>query len=280
MARRRYSFDEDKIALFHKEGRGKGRGADYKPWLTVQDVPSQGRVHRLRGLKTGRQHHLLSDIEWRHFLLFDWADDVEDIREQFPLDRNVTRQIADEMCVRHPTDPTTKAQLVMSTDLVVDVIRDGRLVTLARAIKPSTELAKPRTLEKLEIERRYWVEQGINWGILTEKEIPMTIVAAILWVHAYGYLDNLRQPYSGYYEEKAEQIQRELLGRPGQLTIRQFCAEMDGLLNIETSEALFLIRHLLAKKSIRCDMNQVLDDTLPLHRFEVPPTKRERIMTG
>ena len=81
MARRRYAFDEDKIALFHKEGRGKGHGGDYKPWLTVQDVPSLGRTHRLRGLKTGRQYHLLSDIEWRFFLLFDWADDVEDIRE-------------------------------------------------------------------------------------------------------------------------------------------------------------------------------------------------------
>lgn len=199
VARRRYAFDEDKIALFHKEGRGKGRGADYKPWLTVQDVPSSGRVHRLRGLKTGRRHHLLSDIEWRLFLLFDWADDVEDIREQFPLDRDATKRIANEMGVRHPTDTSTKTPVVMSTDLVVDVLRNGRLVTLARAIKPSAELAKPRILEKLEIERRYWVEGGIDWRVLTEKEIPIAMTTAIFWGHGYGYLDNLSQPHLGYY---------------------------------------------------------------------------------
>ncbi|MEI6558405.1 MAG: TnsA endonuclease N-terminal domain-containing protein [Rhodospirillaceae bacterium] len=280
MPRSHHAFDEDKIALFHKEGRGQGRGPDYKPWLTVQDVSSQGRVHRLRGMKTGRQHHLLSDIEWRHFLLFDWAHDVEDIREQFPLDRTVTRRIADEMCVMHPTESKTRVQLVMTTDLVVDVIRGDRLVTLARTIKPSTELAKSRILEKLEIERRYWIEQGIDWGIMTEKEIPMTIVGSILWVHGFGYLDNLSQHYSGYYEEKAERIRRELPLRPGQHTIRQFCEEMDSLLNMDAGEALFLIRHLLATKSIRCDMNQALDDTLPLDQFEVPTTKRARMMTG
>ncbi|MFP5516143.1 MAG: hypothetical protein ACLGJC_24050 [Alphaproteobacteria bacterium] len=42
MARRRYAFEEDRITPFHKEGRGTGRGGNYKPWLTVQDVPSPG----------------------------------------------------------------------------------------------------------------------------------------------------------------------------------------------------------------------------------------------
>ncbi|TWA66471.1 TnsA endonuclease-like protein [Azospirillum brasilense] len=276
MARRRYAFDEDKIALFHKEGRGKGRGADYKPWLTVQDVPSSGRTHRLRGLKTGRQHHLLSDIEWRFFLLFDWADDVEDIREQFPLDRATTRRIADEMGVRHPTGSATKVHVVMTTDLVVDVVRDGRLVTLARTVKPSAELAKPRILEKLEIERRYWAEQRIGWGILTEKEVPMSVATSILWVHSYGYLDNLSQPYPGYYEEKATLIRRELPSWPGQLPLGRFCTEMDNQLGMERGVALFLVRYLLATKDIRCDMAQPLDDSVPLHRFEAAPIQRTR----
>ena len=36
MAKRRYGFDEAKIARFHKEGRGEGHGQDYLPWLTIQ----------------------------------------------------------------------------------------------------------------------------------------------------------------------------------------------------------------------------------------------------
>ncbi len=48
-------------------------------------------------MTTGRVHHLLSDIEFRSFLLFDWAEDVVDIREQFPLDRVATQRIAESM---------------------------------------------------------------------------------------------------------------------------------------------------------------------------------------
>jgi hypothetical protein len=44
------------------------------------------------GRKTGRIHHLLSDIEWRLFLHLEWCDLVSDIREPFPLDRAATRQ--------------------------------------------------------------------------------------------------------------------------------------------------------------------------------------------
>lgn len=280
MARRRYSFDEDRIALFHKEGRGTGRGGDYKPWLTVQDVPSSGRVHRVRGLKTGRQHHLLSDIEWRHFLLFDWADDTEDIREQFPLDRVVTQRIAEEIGVRHPIDPTTKVPLVMTTDLVVDVIDGGRLVTLARAVKPAAELSKPRILEKLEIERRYWLSQDVEWGVLTERDIPMASVSAILWVHQYGHLDNLSQPYPGYFEEKSQLILRELDFQPSRQSLRQFCRDMDERLDLELGTVLFLTRHLLAIKSLRCDMSEPLNDTVSLDRFKVVTSAQPKRVAG
>ena len=55
----RYGFDEAKIARFRKEGRGDGSGADYTPWLTVRDVPSRGRSHRIAGVVTGRVHQAL-----------------------------------------------------------------------------------------------------------------------------------------------------------------------------------------------------------------------------
>jgi len=120
MARRGTSFDEAKIAHFTKEGRGIGCGADYKPWLTVQDVPSTGREHRVFGVKTGRIHHLLSDIEW--------CEGVLDIREQFPLDREATGRNAESIGVRHPQDVVSKVPMVMTADFVVDVARDGKII--------------------------------------------------------------------------------------------------------------------------------------------------------
>ena len=96
------NIDEAKIARLHKEGRGQGHGAEYRPWLTVQDVPSRGRSQRPLGVVTGRAHHLLSDLERKTFLAIEFRDDVRDIREQFPLDVEETCAIAEQAGIRRP----------------------------------------------------------------------------------------------------------------------------------------------------------------------------------
>lgn len=42
---------ELKIQKWIKEGRGQGFGNSYKPWLTIRDVSSEGRSHRVFGHK-------------------------------------------------------------------------------------------------------------------------------------------------------------------------------------------------------------------------------------
>lgn len=46
-----------------KEGCGQGFGANYKSWITIRDVSSDGRSHRIYGHKSQRTYHLLSDLE-------------------------------------------------------------------------------------------------------------------------------------------------------------------------------------------------------------------------
>lgn len=276
MARRRHAFDEDKIARFLKEGRGTGTGAAYKPWLTIQDVPSQGRSHRLRGWKTGRLHHLLSDIECGLFYLLDWSDPVRDIREQFPLDRAITQRLAEQLGIEHPRDVTTKTPLVMTTDVLIDTGRDGRVVTMARAVKPAEELDKPRVIEKLEIERRYWAEQDVDWGIVTERDIPRTVVRNIAWVHNHASLDDRSEPHPGYYREKSAALLRELSDRPA-VTLQQFCERMDGQLAMEAGASLMLVRHLVASKAILCDMAEPIEDTMPMLRFRGATAEPARV---
>src|SRR3954466_14591115 len=84
------------------EGRGAGEGPNYSPWFTVQDVASTGYVSRVRGWKTRRQHHLLSNIETGYFYTLEWAPGVIDIREQFPLRLDTTQRIAAERGIIHP----------------------------------------------------------------------------------------------------------------------------------------------------------------------------------
>src|SRR5690606_37259439 len=118
MSRRKYQFSEAKVQKYIKEGRGAGDGASYRPWLTVYDLPSRGRSHRVFGIKTRRVHHLLSDGEWKSFLRFEFDDTVLDIREQFPLDRRQTMRAARELGYQHPIT-TDGTPYVMTIDFLL-----------------------------------------------------------------------------------------------------------------------------------------------------------------
>lgn len=69
MARSKSDWTQVKFERYVKEGRGKGSGKNYKPWITIQDFPSKGRVSRSPGWKSDRIHHFMSDGELRFFYL-------------------------------------------------------------------------------------------------------------------------------------------------------------------------------------------------------------------
>ena len=88
-----------------QEGRGRGEGKDYVPWLTIHDLASRGISSRVPGMTTGRMHQLLSGLETAMFYILDASDLAKDIREQFPLlPLEKTLRIADEMGIRHPRE--------------------------------------------------------------------------------------------------------------------------------------------------------------------------------
>jgi hypothetical protein len=71
MAKSKYALTEKQINKRINEGRGAGRLSDYKPWLYISEVPSEGRSQRVYSHLTGRIHHVLSDLEFAVFLLLD-----------------------------------------------------------------------------------------------------------------------------------------------------------------------------------------------------------------
>ncbi len=123
----RHGFVDAKIARVLDDGRGEGAESDYKPWLTVRDVPSRGRSHWLLAAVTLRAHQLLSDLERGAFLIYDFRNDVRDIREEFPLDLSQTRDIAQAAGIADPVDSNSRTNLVQTTDLVVDLEREARI---------------------------------------------------------------------------------------------------------------------------------------------------------
>ncbi len=246
-----------------KAGFGQGTGADYRPWLTVREVPSQGRSTRVKGLKTDREQVFLSDNERGNFYQLQWMQDVTDIREQFPLPLAKTIDLAARLGIRHPKDNKTKEYLVMTTDLVVTKA-DGR--TLAFACKWESEINNPRRmkriLEKLEIERKYWTDLGASWKILTEKTPPKALVKNLMFVRDAYSLEGVKGlPDSEGIAYAAHKFKEAL--ESGQAPIHM-CNWLDAKLSLGIGTSLLLLRHFIATRKIRVDMSQPLRFNNPI----------------
>lgn len=192
MRGRKFKTEAD-VERHRKKGFGDGAGASYVPWLRVQDVPSQGRSHRIPGLKFDRVHHLFSDLERAYYLACEFSEDVIDIREQYPLfPREKTQAIATSNGIRHPVYPGSSVPLVMTTDFLLTVRQlDGSEKLVARSVKYTKELSGKdplRTLEKLKIEKLFWNSQGIDWNIVTEERFTPNLVKNLGLLRNYSSL--------------------------------------------------------------------------------------------
>jgi TnsA endonuclease N terminal/TnsA endonuclease C terminal len=247
MARNKYTWDEKKIAKRQNEGRGSGELISYSPWLTIQDVPSLGRSHRPKGWKTQRKHELLSDLELSYFYYLEWSNKVIDIREQFPLNREVTIEIASTKNIPHPSEKSTQTPIVMTTDFLITTRINKEILYLARSIKPSDQLEDPVVLGKLEIERQYWEDQNIDWKIIDEMVLSKQFFKNMKYIHEYFYLinkeeENMALHFLDYLEDIA-------LKTPEKLLI-ECCNDFDSLYNLDGGSSIYYVRHLYARQYI------------------------------
>jgi len=231
-----------------KDGRGQGSGQNYRPFLTVRDVSSSGRSHRVFGIKTQRIHHLLSDLELAVFLTLDWSEAVTDIREQFPLNVDDTARLADEAGIRHAA--FKGIHQVMTSDFLVDSTLKDR-PQFALQIKYAKDLEDRRTVEKLELERRYWHSKGIPWFVVTENDICRDAVKNIEWfspiLNDAVSLDDLHHFYS-LYESYSESLPNE--------RVVALAPTIDKAERLKPGEALYWLRHLLGRRYFLFDITQ------------------------
>lgn len=190
MARRRYEFDEKKVQRYIAEGRGKGSGPDYKPWLQYQDLSSIGRSHRIRGIKTQRIHHFFSDGEWKCFLTLQFDTKVTDIREQYPLDRLATWRCAKELGFKHPIT-TDGTPYVMTIDFMVTRRVGDRFVNQPLTFKYNSLELTPRDNELLAIQHSFFEQHNMTLRVIDESFFNDRIVKNVDPVQAHFDISNL-----------------------------------------------------------------------------------------
>lgn len=273
MAKRKSSWTEEKIERYLREGKGQGELSEYIPWLDIQSFSSRGNSSRFTGWKTNRQHEFFSNLERDYFLLLEWQDNVFDIREQFRLDREDTLKIAGEKGIKHSIDNKTNTVIPMTTDFFITMKENNQVYYLARTIKPIKELEDPRVIEKFEIEREYWERKGIDWGIVTEKEINKNISGNIGWVHTSYYLDDKED------DRYANIFLQVLMESANQENLQNICDLFDKNYNLETGSALLYLRHLIARKviTVTMDENKLIAARLTINNIIFNDFKEDKV---
>jgi hypothetical protein len=255
MAKRNRSSNRKVIDRRLKEGRGKGRGEHYQPYLFIQDVASTGLSTRDKGWITGRVHHFLSKLEWLFFLTLEWMYGVIDIREQYPLDLEETLAIAKRLGIAHPIDPKTREPIVMTTDFVITVRTPTGIMELARTVKYKKDLASLRVMEKFEIERVYWQSRGVDWKIITEQDVDQTLAANVRWLHRYRWLHAIA-PITEETIRRVEAVLKPQLTEENELPLRDLTDACDNSLNLPPGTSLVIVRYLLANRRWEVDMSR------------------------
>jgi hypothetical protein len=255
MAKHKRVWNESQYRRYLAEGRGQGTMENYKPWIQIQDFPSKGIVSRVKGRKTGRVHHLMSNLELGFFYLLDWSEVTSDIREQYPLDDIADAiSIAEEAGIRYPYDKSSGFPYVMTSDFLITK-HDGMV---ARAVKPTSELRKPRVREKLEIERRYWQRRGISWKLVTEIEIPRTKVRNIEWLcsgmSAYEAItdERKRADCAAYFMEQYE---------AGDMPVTTIVRCLEHEFDLGEGTGISVFKMLICEKKITLDLNEEINLT-------------------
>lgn len=250
MAKSIFGLNKTEINKRIKEGRGLGSKSDYKPWIYVHEVPSAGRAQRAYSHLTNRVHHVLSDIEFGVLLLLDHNPIVTDIREQFPLNLQDTLKIAKAHKLWHPT--LNKTPQVMSSDYLVNTT-STLMPLFALQVKSAEDLNDPRTIEKLEIERRYWKSKEIPWFIITEKEIKKEMKSNIEWLYGVkGFFDDI----------DIESLSAEVVlmksyfeSNPNRKII-DILKEYDAAYQLKLGESLYIFRQLCAARLIEFNIEK------------------------
>lgn len=248
------------IAKRWKEGRGSGEGCLYIPWFFIREFCSKGYRTATWSEKFGRVIHLFSMLEWWIFLMLEADPEVISLKEQFPLPRESTREIAQNLGnKRHPR--VGDVDVVMTTDFVITRRTPHGDRKEAVFVKWYKDLRKRRIVQKLEIERAYHVAEGTVFIRRDEHHVPRLLVQNLDFVRQMlrpgAMLDIPSETVAA-----ADANMRQHLGRT---TWASMCCECDATLGLKPGTAARIARHQIAKRAWLVDLTQPITAGKPLH---------------
>jgi hypothetical protein len=139
----------------------------------------------------------------------------------------------------------------------------------AIAVKPDDVFGSPRALDKLEIERRYWVSKGVHWQLVLSSQLCRERLLKLQWLYEWYWLDHMpesRRP--GFLSGCASVL--AALADAGPERASDFLGRLDLRHSWEEGTALSMMRHLAARKRVWVDTDVRYDPWGPVSQFRLP----------
>jgi hypothetical protein len=149
-------------------------------------------------------------------------------------------------------DPVTGYPVVMTTDFLLKLKRGCEIIFHARTAKYKKDLYNPRVLEKFEIERRYWLRRGIDWGYITEDDLPPVLVENAALIHPHHRILDLH-PLT---EKEVRKIAFYLVGRirREELALLDIVNDSDQKFGLPPGKSFSVICHMIARNTWHVDL--------------------------
>lgn len=245
-----------------RSGFGQGHGVGYQPWLQIRRKNSSSKSNQVVAWMPplGRTAHYFSRGEYHTALVLLWLG-VWDLREQYPLwpiphphpmegargtegikfawSRGLL-EIAQEAGIVHGVEFGTKIPYVATIDLLAMAPLSSGLKLVGFSSKPITEHdeeVKIRTLERLELERRYFDEIDAGYIVASAAIVPSLMAGQLEWwldcstLNCAPELIPLVDRFIDHFNNHNE------------LSIAELVTELSSLLAITLDSAWLLFRH-------------------------------------
>ena len=164
----------------------------------------------------------------------------------FPLRLEDTLSVAVEAGIAHPS--LRGVNQIMSSDFPVNTSDriNPKFVLQAKYEEAFHDI---RTVEKLELERRYWIKKNVPWMLVTEKDIPKVVFQNIGWLYP-AQRDELE---SQTVLERVDFYTHYFYKKPNDPLI-EIAKQLDMAYDLPAGQSLLEIRQLMARRSLIFDI--------------------------
>jgi hypothetical protein len=251
-----------------REVEAGNREGRHVRWIGTRDMPGSGVKTRLTSLKTDlREVHLNSSAEHAAFLELWWDKQVLTVFEQVMIPTKDSRPAALEVDVDHPTYTVGGDPVILSTDLVAVLERDGKVTKRADSVKSTKSFKGQGPSPRQRVEQRYWERQGQEFRVVTANGMHGARSKNLAWLLRCE--NDMANRSLTLDEEAAQQELFRRLRKRLDATVLDSCRRVDRLLDLPPGSGARAFRQLATIRKVRFDLGSWDPIRIPVVEIKV-----------